>query len=80
MSWADELESIKEIQPHPEHASPDGPARWLLHAGLDSPLRQRLTAVAAVAGQQPPSVVLAMTMLLLMVVAMAERLLLSSVA
>jgi hypothetical protein len=76
VSWAEELESIKEIQPHPEHASPDGPARWLLRAGLDSPLRQRLTAAAAAAGQQPPTMVLALAMLMLMMVAMAERLLL----
>ncbi len=80
MSWAEELESVKEIQPHPEHASPDGPARWLLQAGLESPLRQRLTAAAAAAGQQPPSMVLGVCLLVLMMVAMAERLLLGQLA
>ena len=72
VSWAEELESVKESQPHPEHASPDGPAR------LESPLRQRLAAAAAAAGQQPPGVVLAACLVMLMMAAMFDRILLGA--
>lgn len=77
VSWAEELESIKEIQPHAE-GSPDGTARWLHAVAADSQLRTRLAAAAAAAGQQPPAVVLAACLLALMMVAVVERMLLSS--